>query len=724
MLPDINLDNENYDNILDEARNMIISLYPEWTDYNYHDPGITMIELFASMKESQQYFLNQIGSEHREKYLKLLGMKRWHKAPARALLKVYPHENLLIPEGTKLYAGDACFETTKRKNFSGRDICFCFCVKDDTIESFISQEQLEFGHKLHFYPFGVEPSVNTACYVGLENPLPKEEMQDIYIEIFNEHVVRRKKLNAPMNPSLAKIRLQYATAGEWKDLEICEDQTYGLLQDGFVTFLLKEEMEKVNVCSQEAYYIRAVLEENSYDTPPVITNTSIHVQEILQKDTQAEILDISFCQEELIDRRKRWSKEEPIALYTYLSLQSMDLIFLKIGDSYRMVDNFHKQVDYDEGIAWIKVDGIDGNGQKDEENGVNGQEDAIDGLRIVSMTPQMFAKRIIGEGTGFPNQEWDLEDLQILYEDFQIMITDPEDISCFYAWDKVEDFAISTPGDRHYVMDSRQGKIRFGDCIHGMAPEGIILICGYAKTKGMDGNVKKNKIQCFESDEGEEIKVFNMNDAQGGRDEESLDDCFLRARKSLKVSDTAITYEDYERRVKEIPGLLIESCHVVPNDKMSHFIRVVDNMAIYIVIKPFGLTSHAKLSVNYEKNIRAWLEPCRLIGNRIEILQPEYVLIYLYAEITLKPQYFYARETVEKKVKEFFQKYEKEFGSTLPYHELYGTIQKMDEVSEIRALEVETKGEGVIRNAVGDIFLSPNGILTLEDSRYSFSISD
>ena len=56
MLPDINLDNEYFDDILDNARNSIASIYPEWTDFNYHDPGMTMLEMFAWLKESQQYY--------------------------------------------------------------------------------------------------------------------------------------------------------------------------------------------------------------------------------------------------------------------------------------------------------------------------------------------------------------------------------------------------------------------------------------------------------------------------------------------------------------------------------------------------------------------------------------------------------------------------------------------------------------------------------------------
>ena len=72
MLPDIRLDTENFEEIVEKARKMIPGIDPNWTDFNYHDPGMTFLELFAWMKEMQQFHMDQIGDLHRRKYLKLL----------------------------------------------------------------------------------------------------------------------------------------------------------------------------------------------------------------------------------------------------------------------------------------------------------------------------------------------------------------------------------------------------------------------------------------------------------------------------------------------------------------------------------------------------------------------------------------------------------------------------------------------------------------------------
>ena len=45
MLPILSLDDERFEEIVEKPGKMIPNLSPDCTDYNYHDPGITIIEL-------------------------------------------------------------------------------------------------------------------------------------------------------------------------------------------------------------------------------------------------------------------------------------------------------------------------------------------------------------------------------------------------------------------------------------------------------------------------------------------------------------------------------------------------------------------------------------------------------------------------------------------------------------------------------------------------------
>ncbi len=77
-LPQPNLDDRTFDDLVAEARAMIPRLAPGWTNYNPSDPGITLIELFAWLTEMMLYRLNRVPDEHYEVFLELIG-KPWNK---------------------------------------------------------------------------------------------------------------------------------------------------------------------------------------------------------------------------------------------------------------------------------------------------------------------------------------------------------------------------------------------------------------------------------------------------------------------------------------------------------------------------------------------------------------------------------------------------------------------------------------------------------------------
>jgi len=70
------LDDQRFEDIVTEAKKRIPQLCAEWTDFNEHDPGITLIELFAWYKQMQQYHLDQITADHLRMFLKLMGSER------------------------------------------------------------------------------------------------------------------------------------------------------------------------------------------------------------------------------------------------------------------------------------------------------------------------------------------------------------------------------------------------------------------------------------------------------------------------------------------------------------------------------------------------------------------------------------------------------------------------------------------------------------------------
>lgn len=69
------LDDVTFAQLVEKAIKRIPQYAPEWTDFNLHDPGITIIELLAWLVEMQIFYLDKITEKHYETFLKLLGVK-------------------------------------------------------------------------------------------------------------------------------------------------------------------------------------------------------------------------------------------------------------------------------------------------------------------------------------------------------------------------------------------------------------------------------------------------------------------------------------------------------------------------------------------------------------------------------------------------------------------------------------------------------------------------
>src|SRR6185369_16482773 len=73
-LPMPNLDDRRWLDLVEEGRSLIPLYGPEWTDHNYHDPGVTLIELLAWVAEMDLYELNRVPERHKRKFLALVGI--------------------------------------------------------------------------------------------------------------------------------------------------------------------------------------------------------------------------------------------------------------------------------------------------------------------------------------------------------------------------------------------------------------------------------------------------------------------------------------------------------------------------------------------------------------------------------------------------------------------------------------------------------------------------
>ncbi|CAM5442662.1 hypothetical protein SCANM63S_01249 [Streptomyces canarius] len=82
-LPSPNLDDRRFQQLVDEAKRLVQQRCPEWTDHNVSDPGVTLIEAFATMVDQLVYRLNRVPDKNYLAFLDLIGVRLYPPTAAR-----------------------------------------------------------------------------------------------------------------------------------------------------------------------------------------------------------------------------------------------------------------------------------------------------------------------------------------------------------------------------------------------------------------------------------------------------------------------------------------------------------------------------------------------------------------------------------------------------------------------------------------------------------------
>ena len=695
MLPDIHLDRMSLDEMVDRAKNRIVSIYPKWTDFNYHDPGITLMELFAWRKEIQQYELDHIGEQHRRKYLQLLGTDLKHRTPARCFVTADISAQCLISEGSRLEASGVVFETCERQMLPGVSVTFCFGWLENMV-SFLDSDRLSLGQPFQFYPFGNKAKEGTCLYIRLSGTLPMGERVALTVHVDKQDRFPRSPVKKDTIP-LAQLEFSYWNGSGYQPVELIREETFGLLFDGQIVFQVNSPMQECQVGEEQGFFLRVLLKESQYEAAPVISFLDMNTLRVQQKETVAKWLAASETEQDGI----LWADHN-------LCSTGEVRVFAERQGLCREVPVLRKEEEPVTDRTWIQLKQCEE--ISDAEN-----------FWILAYSKEDWYRKhaVLGIGHGFPNESFDLDEDQVSYEDLELLVEEADQPGTYRKWEKKEDFAGSGPEDMHFCVDSIMGRVLFGNGIHGMAPEGQVLLISYSRVLGSNGNVKCARIQSFQDQSRRDIKVTNRWDACGGQDEETVEKAFERVRRELMQPRNLVTAQDYEQMVRATPGLRVESCKALFGDGQD---GKGTEQTVWIVVKPYNPEGRPRLTPAFTRNILWHLEKKRPLGVRIKILPPVYIGMEVSVETVVHPQYQRAESMVEQAVEEYLAALREQFGGVVSYSGLYGYIDRLDCVAGIQSLTLEAKGNETRRNSYGDLIFPENGIADEIHVRCSCSI--
>lgn len=716
MLPQVVLDDERFAEIVDRAKGRISQIMPEWTDHNAHDPGITILELFAWMKEMQQFHMDRITKAHRLSFLRLMGIVPETIRAAEAVVAVGGAAHpVFFPRGSRFYAGEVCFEAVREirvdtAEITGLSVRAGLGGEQDgkadgmTGSAFGERagkyfgawqykwqhnEAVRGGSLLRLPAFGERPEKESLLRMELSGALAPHVTHSIHIRLAKREGFQRNPIkdDGTFYP-LAELSLWYRGVHGIARAEIMKDTTYGLLEDGWLRFRINGEMQK----EDGACYLYLTPERCEYEVPPLIAGISLHEQPAVQQRTIAEYHDGTVC------------GGEPIRIPTYLAMTGAFLLFGREERFFVPYDgNVEKRISDEAAFFFLpKL-----------------PKGAQFSYRIVFCEAGAEETLRIGEGRGLPNQEY-VPGISGLCADGMCLMMELEKGSGRYvSARRCEDFMQAGAYDAVFQYEEESGTIRFGDCDHGMPPEGTILFAAAHSSLGAGGNVKAQSIRRLE--DGERLLfVTNEHEAAGGKNTETLSECNERLKRIREQTIRAVTDADFERLVMQTQGLMVESVKVIKAAQKKRRQGGAKDPeeqenCVTVVVKPCSVYPEAHLSEAYRKNILRALERARPIGTRVLVLSPEYIGISLFGEIVVNGQEDAARACIEEALKAFFAKIGTEFGAPVRMSALYGTLDVLSVTARIVSLSFNARGNGIRRSRGGDLILPENGLAYLQE---------
>lgn len=316
-LPDIQLDNRSYTDLVNELRRRIPAYTPKWTDYNESDPGIALIELFSWLAEILIYRINQIPDKAYVKFLQMIGIQLGLPAPAQAYLtftltsKDLPNA-VLISAGTQVglanaSAGPVIFQTVADLPATGAALA-AVQTSDSAVYSIVNNFNPVDGSFYYAFSAGnVPPKAGSALYMGFDRAFPPSGYNyPITILVSTPSVTglaqggqSTQNISPPINGVL-----EYSTVSGWGGpLNIISDGTNNLAQSGVLVFQAPTDWAAVQygalrkTSDPALYWLRYRIDQvlgAGYQSPPKITNILVNTVQALNSVTQSgEVLGAS-----------------------------------------------------------------------------------------------------------------------------------------------------------------------------------------------------------------------------------------------------------------------------------------------------------------------------------------------------------------------------------------------------------------------------------------------
>jgi hypothetical protein len=598
-----NLDDKKWVDLVDEAVSLIPRVAPRWTDHNFHDPGITFLELFAWLAEMQMYQLNRVGQKHREVFGRLAGVRRIQRQPARVLVGVSGKvsSSKFLPAGTKLApleTNNAIFETDADLFLTRSQLRK---VITDDGSGPIDQTQANEKSGVAFLAFGENADEGAEVRLGFDAFYPNDETElRLTFNVFTDDLAERCGIDEPLPESgddgagIAPVELAWEfriSNDQWSPLELINDETAAFSRSGAVTLAVPRNAGRV----ADSFWIRARIQNGFYNIEPRLKSIRVNVLPCSQKET-------------VRNEQHGEGNGKPD--------QSFELdhepVLVPESDAKTVVTS-SDIADWGEVVKTLEPDhsALAGSLRSLLDSGAS-----LSNFGLIKELNRELQQSSVSNDTG------------ALIGRAPVVIQVNDEV-----WKSVPSLENSAGDDKHYVFDSDTACVQFGNGLNGQIPKPgeKIIALWYQASNGAAGNVARNLHWKFVDAVVPGVTLTNAEAALGGTDPETLDEMELRGRSLLNRPQRAITLRDIELLALSTPHAFVARAKAITNCPVPESITVV----AVPKSRPGRKGAPRPPSEIFLGMVQRNLQRYRLICDSLRVIGPVYVAVRVAVRLRL-----------------------------------------------------------------------------------------
>jgi predicted phage baseplate assembly protein len=609
-LPKANLDDRNFDDLVDECLLRIPRYCPEWTDHNLSDPGVTLVELFAWLTDQMLVRFNQVPRRNYITFLELLGVRLQPPAPAQTEVTFYLSSDLDEP-----YTLPVGIEVATERTESEEAVIFStdrpLVVGVPRLAHVLTaqaMEEIPMALRDRFTDTWTRQS--DGRWSGGEQPLFDEQPQPgncFYLLLDPEQPLEGNVLAvnfkgaaaAPtgINPSRPPRRWEAWDGEGWRSVLLREgdDKTRGfsfaeLIQQGGnpqqgadVVLHLPLHWPVTRFISYQGRWLRCVYsapepQQPGYDRSPRVTGLSVRAIGGTVPASHAQLV-----RGELIGT----SDGSP-------------------GQTFRLLGAPVLERREGEYLQVIPPGGLPQTWQEVTDFADSNSTDLH--YTIDSLTGTVQFGPLIREPARLQQQTQ-------IRSALQRGLPLP---------------AIEEQSDRQYgSVPSRGSEIRF---------------TAYRNGGGRHGNVQGGTLRVLKSAVPYVAGALNHPPARNGADAEALEQAVFRVPQMLRTRDRAVTAEDFETLTLRaaMGGLARVRCLGASSRAEAGTIRIlaIPQADTTVLVRGEGLhPDRFCLDLQLRETVLAYLDERKLLGVQVALLEPEYVGVQVQTEVGIEPRY-------------------------------------------------------------------------------------